>query len=143
MLHSCLRGITGSLLWTPVRPERVVPGFLGGWGFGGGGGHAFAGKAQQLQSSDAEQKKSESSTSHKTLSSGIVYRQTGITAAPPPPTAPTTLSHTCRQKVPSPRVPPHQRTHAPTHARTNFHYLRPVLRAIFSKMIEAYTHFFL
>lgn len=92
----------------------------GGWGWGA---HAFAGKAQQLRGSDAEQKKSESSTSHKTLSSGIVYRQTGITAPPPPPhpiqPALTTLSHTCRQKVPPPpqvhphppRVPLPQHTH--------------------------------
>lgn len=58
------------------------------------GAYAYAGKAQQLRGSVAEQKKSESSTSHKTLSSGIVYRQTGITAPPPPPTFHPTLSHT-------------------------------------------------
>ena len=51
----------------------------------GGGRTRLRGKAQQLRGSDAGQKKSESSTSHKTLSSGIVYRQTGITAPPPPP----------------------------------------------------------
>lgn len=107
LLHSCPWGILGSLWWTPVRPERVVRGFF---------------RSMRLCSESAAaagQKKSESSTSHKTLSSGIVYQQTGITAPPPPPTfhpALTTLSHTCKQKVPSLplRIPP--ASPAPTHA---------------------------
>lgn len=90
--------------------------FFRGEGKGRGWAHAFAGKAQQLRSSDTEQKKSESSTSHKTLSSGIVYRQTGITAPPPPPHPPpgthNTLPHIqTKGALPPPSVPLSQHTH--------------------------------
>lgn len=95
----------------------MVRGFPGGVERERGGfAHAFAGKAQQLRSSDAQQKKSESSTSHKTLSSGIVYRQTGITAPRHSQHSPT---HADKRCPPShPRVPC-------SNTRTDFHLPPP------------------
>ncbi len=37
LLHSCPWGILGRLLWTPVRPERVVRGIFFFWNGVGGG----------------------------------------------------------------------------------------------------------
>lgn len=104
--------------------------FWGEWAEEEEGRTLLRGKAQQLRGSDAEQKKSESSTSHKTLSSGIVYRADGNNSTLLHP-ARTTLSHTCRQKgapsLPHARPSPHPcpQTHVP-----NFYYLPCYLKPV-------------